>query len=727
MRILILADSGTFNSIEIAANSEKFINWWDDSDIKQVQCVECYAAIEIAEHLKKAGCTIKIENFVNRDRSGSDAVVFVGKSVIECEGFTMPDGSKDGSFHSFMHNNSRYVLIWGNDFSGTLHAAFEWLSSLGFRWYTPDENGTIIPTVTTIPDSKRHLNYDYRTRGCYNEFIDDDNPGLLDWAVHNCMNMLRVNKLFNPWGVKKRGLSIMSGGHEIFYKYLNPNSQYPYDVGDRSTSDRDRSAGNRDRSGKIMKSDPYAGTCQTVDGSDMAEFTYFDAHPEWFALIDSIRSSRDENIRATEGYYTGDNFCTSNTDAVAELAKNMLESLKTGDYKFCDYLNLWAYDNGTWCECENCKNTGNLSRRMLILAYNINKIFEIAYENRETGRRVKLVVPIYHETLEPPDVSLPDDFDYEHIIITYFPIERCYAHNIDDISCTETNLQLKKLYEKWAASSESNYSGDIFIGEYYNVSSFASLPFIFADSMINDIPYYFKTGTRHLYYMHISARNWGMLMLNNCVLAGLLKDTCFNVEEFHNEIYSNYYPATGEIMKNFHNLLKKASLNSKYLKHYQFSKDGRKLSLIGMISEKEKFPLKHCKFDSRINDPNNSLSFVETMVYLERAAVIIDDAEGTANGVELERIKIEKMRFDYGLKVMRFIYNYTILRIAINNQEKQKSTEYFKILEELRTELRKITKPLEEMKYECPWYENAYKATWHEKSYEELRLELLGN
>ncbi len=718
MRFLILADSGNFESVEKAAFSEKTINWWDDKDFRQQNCVECYAAIEISEHLKQAGCTVIVKNAKTGDRSCFDAVLLIGKSTVECEGFSTDKEGRDGTYKTLSHNSFRYVLVWGSNCYGTLHASYEWLASIGFRWYTPDKNGTIIPNNISITDCEQELDYDYRTRGCYNEFIDDDNPGFLDWASRNGMNMLRVNKLFNPEGVKKRGLSIMSGGHEIFYKYLNPNTEYPYNTGDRSANDRDRSG---------KPDDTFMGTGLRQKENSKKMVTYFDAHPEWFALINGKRSSRDENIRATEGYYTGDNICTSNAGAVKELAKNMLESLNTGDYRYCDYLNLWAYDNGTWCECENCINTGNLSRRMLILAYDINKIIKKAYKNGETGRRIKLVVPIYHETLEPPDIQLPDDFDYEHIIITYFPIERCYAHNIDDESCTETNLQLKKLYEKWTDPKNGYYAGDIFIGEYYNVSSFASLPFLFTDSMMNDIPYYFRTGTRHLYYMHISARNWGMLMLNNCVLSGLFKSINFDIKEFFNELYSKFYPVTGEKMKKFHEFLKKASVNSKYLKHYQFAEDGSKLSLIGKIVEEEKFPLKHCKFNSRTNDPNNSLSFSETMDLLEKASVFIYEAEQEATGIESERIVIEKMRYDYGLKVMRFIYNYTILRMAVDNHKKEKVYEYFNILEKIRIELMEISKPLEEMKYECPWYENAYKATWHDKSYEKLRLELLRN
>ena len=702
MNFNITVNYGSFENIEKAANSEKLINWWDDRDDRQQYCVECFAALEIIEHLKSANFnyledraqtdklkfldSVEIEDTKSSHRS-TNLQILIGKTVISSMNNDIPLAGRDGAYMSFLADGVWNVWIWGENGFSTLRAAYEWLQSLGIHWYTPDKHGTHIPKVLNFKEEEIVINYDYITRGCYNEFIDDDNPGFLDWAARNGMNMMRVQHFLSPHSVKKRGLQIMSGGHDIFYKYLNPNSEFPYV---KETKDKKKS-------------------------------TYFDIHPEWFALIDGVRSPRDENIRATEGYYTGDNICTSNAEGVKELAKNMFVSMNEGSYQFCDYLNLWAYDNGTWCSCDGCKKLGNLSRRMLMLAYEINKIFKSAYDNGETHRRIRLVVPVYHETLEPPDIPLPDDFDYEYIISTFFPIERCYAHNIDDEGCTETNIRLKKVYEKWTDKFNGNYKGDIFIGEYYNVSSFASLPLVFTGTMKNDIPYYHRTGTRHLYYMHISARNWGMLLLNNCVLAGYLKSIKFDMEEFLDNFYTAFYPKTGKLMREFHNTLERASVNMKYLKHYQFTEGDKKLSLIGEITKEEKFPTKHCKYDYEIDDYNNDISFVETMKVLEKAKIQLEWALSTSYDVENDRINMEKMRFDYGYKVMNFIFHYVQLRLEVDKNNIEMIKRIFKKTESLRSELLEIKKPLEEMKYECPWYDNAYAATWHEKTYNELR------
>lgn len=692
MKYTVTADYGLFENMEKAASSENIINWWDDRDQRQTYCTECYAAMEIINTLELANY-IYIGDRSQEDQYNIDEIeylrILIGKTVVSRVKKDLLQAGPDGAFKSFLKDGVWNVWIWGDDGVSTLRAAYEWLQSLGVCWFTPDDNGTYIPKNLDLTEKEIKIDYDYKTRGCYNEFIDDNNPGFLDWAARNGMNMLRVQHFLSPHSVKKRGLQIMSGGHDIFYKYLNPNSKYPY-------------------------KDKLENECNT----------YFDMHPEWFALIDGKRSSRDENIRATEGYYTGDNICTSNKDGIKELAKNMLVAINTGSYQYCDYLNLWAYDNGTWCSCENCIEIGNLSRRMLMLAYEINNILKKAYENGHTHRRIKLVVPVYHETLEPPNISLPDDFDYEYIISTFFPIERCYAHNIDDANCTETNSRLNKVYKKWTDKVNGNYKGDIFIGEYYNVSSFASLPLVFTGTMTNDIPYYYKTGTKHLYYMHISAKNWGMLLLNNCILAGYLKSIKFEKEKFLKNLYSVYYPQTGKIMREFHRILESASVNMKYLKHYQFTDGDKKLSLIGEILKQEKFPTKHCKFDYETDDYNNDISFVETMKKFSEAKLKLEIALTNASGIEKERILIEKMRFDYGYKVMDFIFNYVKLKYEIADNNESEIKHLFEKTELLRIDLLKINKPLEEMKYECPWYDNAFRATWHDKSYDELRKKL---
>lgn len=677
MRILITVNKGNFSSIEEAAVAERQINWWDDKDRDRCVCCNCHAAIELKEHLSLVGAEIVLGEDLDQS---CDVLILIGSDY-------SPDdykAGKDGTILARNRDKRLVINMWGESYKAGLFSAYHWLESLGFSWLLPDSKGNFIPEHLSLKEEYVEIDYDFRTRACYNEFVDDENIGFLLWASRNRMNMLRVNRFKNSHYVKKLGLDIMGGGHEIFYKYLNP------------------------------------AHIASEDGK-----TYFDLHPEWFALTKGIRSNKNENIRADEGYYTGDNICTSNKEAVSELAFNMMEAFSSGNYKHLEYLNLWAYDNGRWCECSECVKTGNLSRRMLFLAYDINKIFKKSYDDGVMKRRIKLVVPVYHETLEPPDKPLPQDFDYENIIATFFPIERCYAHDINDPVCTESNSLLLKKYNGWIKESGSNYKGEIFIGEYYNVSSFASLPFIFTKTIKNDIPFYYRTGTRHLYYMHISTRKWGMLYIANNLLAALMRNIHTDSSKLIEDMCRRMYPSVHAEIRVFHEQLEMASANSKYLKHYQFSAEEKKTSLISQITEKEKFPLEHCKYNDRTKNPENSVSFTETMEILQNAESMIENLSKKVIGAEKSRVEEELMRFNYGYKVMQFIFFYTGLRMAEETEDKSTTKKYFELTEQLRSELISIKEPLSEMKYECPWYENAYKATWHSSTYEEYRKRFL--
>ena len=117
-------------------------------------------------------------------------------------------------------------------------------------------------------------------------------------------------------------------------------------------------------------------------------------------------------------------------------------------------------------------------------------------------RRVQLSSPAYLETLSPPTRPPDRGLDPDVCSVTFFPYFRCYAHALADPSCTEINRRLAPSYEGWASGPARATIGPLAIGEYYNVSYFASLPLVFAHAMGADIPWYFRSGARHFHYMH---------------------------------------------------------------------------------------------------------------------------------------------------------------------------------------------------------------------------------
>ncbi len=675
MKWLIKVDTKQYKDVYEGNSDQANINWWDELDKRAITCTECFLAIDLETQLKRYTNDVSINNLDKK----ADVIILIGSICNQNDNSLV---GEQGAVKIKKINEIWYISLYGQSREGTINAVYYFLSLIGYKFYNTDDFGNIVPKQINFNETSEVYNPDYITRGCYSEFMDDTHNGFINWMTRNHINFLRVKHYTNHYELKKRGISLLAGGHEVFYNYLNPNK---------------------------------------TDYKNPNKKTYFDNHPNWFPLIDGKRSNRDENLRATEGYYTGNNICSSNKDGVHELCQNIIQSLIDGDYKFCDYLNFWAYDNGTWCQCNDCEKTGNYATRMLLLAYQLDKEIKVARSEGKIKRNIRLLVPVYHETLEPPIIDLPEDFDYQNIIATFFPIERCYAHFINDENCTETNSHLKKLYDKWAVTPNRKYQGEIFIGEYFNVSSFAAMPFLFPTIINHDLPFYYVNNTRHFYYMHITSLEWGMLTVNNYLIAKILSDTKVNSSLVLSNYYKDVFPVSEKLVNEFHNKLEELSKNSKYLKHYQFEKEGKsKKSLMWEVFEGELFPLTHCKFNEQSTDLNASYSMTKTMELFDEAKEILKVIVDSCDNCEIKAVMLEKQRFDYGYSIFYFLFNLVQLRLAHINSDKEAMISKLKITEQLKSELLLIRRPLEDAKYEClNWLDNAYTATWVAGRYED--------
>ena len=254
--------------------------------------------------------------------------------------------------------------------------------------------------------------------------------------------------------------------------------------------------------------DPYApGDDYIGDTNGDDKLTYFEAHPEWYGLRGGKRSDSNNSE-------FGDNYCTSNADATREFAKNIIQSLIDGRYRYVDIFGFWMMDNNKWCECENCKKIGNYTDRLFSVIHAVNKEIRKAIREVRLKRNVQLSSLAYLGTIYPPTHPLPDGFDYDNFSMTFFPIERCYNHTLADPSCTEYNRRLAENYLAWTTGQGRYYTGTMFIGEYYNISYLKSMPMLYTRMMAADIPWYYQTGTRHFHYMHTPTSLWGTWTLN---------------------------------------------------------------------------------------------------------------------------------------------------------------------------------------------------------------------
>ena len=331
-----------------------------------------------------------------------------------------------------------------------------------------------------------------------------------------------------------------------------------------------------------------------------------------------------------------------------------------------DVFNFWPLDTGKWCQCEKCKQLGTPTDRLFLLLHTVMKEMQEAEKQGRLLRRVDITGPAYMETIEPPTRPLPSDFNYDRISITYFPLQRCYAHAFADPKCTEVNSWHCDSYLTWMAGKEDHYKGAMYIGEYYNVSSLKSLPLVFINVISTDIPWYYQNGARYFHYMHSPTRLWGTWTLNQYLLSKLLWNTKVDSDDIVDEYFANYYPTTSKTTRDFYECIEKAVGNIKAIKHSVKLSDNTSYSLHGSLSAavrtaKDKeltlFRTEHLKYDRYESSLNDGPDMTEMIGFLTEARKQIDASiVNCRDAVELQRLLEDENRFSYGEATLNLYY-----------------------------------------------------------------------
>ncbi|MBR2374516.1 MAG: DUF4838 domain-containing protein [Lentisphaeria bacterium] len=428
---------------------------------------------------------------------------FLSRSALQDDiSLTMKIDPVLGQDEFLLLGQRKYILSAGSE-TALLYGSYEFLRQLGFRFFSPDPWDTVIPErISELPEIDYRFKPAFALRGFF-AVEKRDTPEFLLWMARNYMNLWTCNvnnmELCGKLGMKLRG-NPPSGMHRLFEDYLPPEK-------------------------------------------------YADKHPEYYCLH---KGKRHFEMKGVEAAY---NICTSNLSAASELAENIAADLgPEGNLANVSVLVFASFDNGTWCECEECKKQGNYTARLLKLADKCLKIIK-----QRVKREIFLIIPAYHETLSPPDLPMPDGFDYEHIAVEFFPIERCYAHFFDDPECPANNF-LKQHYEAWTELKKFR----IFVCEYYNVSTFASAAFVFDDFISHDLKFYQTSGTGYINYMHVSTALWGELAMTNCAFASAAAGVEFDRSDF---LFKRYGTAA-DTMNEVYEKLRRVSRISKPFFHY---------------------------------------------------------------------------------------------------------------------------------------------------------------
>ncbi|MHC4122233.1 MAG: DUF4838 domain-containing protein [Planctomycetota bacterium] len=725
VKITILVNPGNFAGIEEAAISEEKVDWWDEDLTDDRACTECFAAMELSRFL--AACLDLDKNNIKLEKpdklpEGGDVFVLGSREsnslITELGTAKNIELKTDESFciHAFTESGRVITIIEGKDRVGTLYGVYTYLEQLGIRFYglgdkLDPNTGKVVPVTnliqeghsgkeeiksansykvpshgTVLPEKAVELprdlniieNPSYFTRGFWAWENGHGNEEFSLWMARNKMNLWAAADK-RVYLLKKLGMKLIDGGHTIQKMFLNPNGEYPYN--------HPKFDGGEDK-----PIDPYPVSNEYTGAvNEKGQLTYFGAHPEWYGLYDGKRS---DNI----GENFGHNYCTSNEDATKELAKNLVKSLISGEWKYGDVVNFWMLDSerakANWCECQNCTRQGSCTDRILTVAGAVLKSIKSARKQGRLNRDIHLSTIAYQETLETPSKPLPLDFDYDNFSVTFFPIERCYVHPLVSPKCTEINQFMLENYSAW--TSNDYYKGAFFIGEYYNVSSTKSMPVVFTNIMAADIPWYYETGTKHFNYMHTPTRRWGTWTVNQSLLAKLLWNHKFNVNEFLNDFYELYYPTTTVHMRKFYNYLEKGLSNIKAFKHlvYSAKSDDSFYMLRRNLADEnaEIFAIEHLKYDTQQVDINSGPSILKMIDNMKKARKQIDTAiEKCDDTMEQERLLEDEQRFEYGEMIAFFYHHLVKTAIFHRKGDKDSATNDFKYVEQYAQKLRKVT------------------------------------
>ena len=200
--------------------------------------------------------------------------------------------------------------------------------------------------------------------------------------------------------------------------------------------------------------DYIAGFCHTFTETFCSAETYYDAHPEYFALHNGIRTS--------------DQLCLTNPDVLRVVTDEVLALLRErhDPNKSIQIISLTQADNQKYCTCKNCaaldRENGSHAGTMITFVNAVARAVKAAgYDN------VALDTFAYRYTRTAPTNVVPDD----NVIVRLCSIECCFGHTLDDASCPKNKAFMQDLAD-WSRICRRLYIWDYAINYARTVGVF---------------------------------------------------------------------------------------------------------------------------------------------------------------------------------------------------------------------------------------------------------------
>lgn len=277
--------------------------------------------------------------------------------------------------------------------------------------------------------------------------------------------------------------------------------------------------------------DYISNFCHTLTTQFCASETYFDEHPEYFALHMGTR--------------VPDQLCLTN-EKVYEIVRDEVMALLQAKHNPDDsvqIISLTQHDNQKMCQCEDCKKldneNGSHSGTMISFVNRIAKDVKAAgYEN------VAIDTFAYQYTRKAPSKVVPEP----NVIVRLCTIECCFAHALDDSSCTENAALITDLAD-W-----SRICNRIYVWDY--TTNYANTLGIFPDfgTLQKNIQVFYENNVAGVYeegnyYMAQCDGEFGEL--RSYLLSKLMQNPYIDYDAYMNEFLEAYYGAGWESIREF--------------------------------------------------------------------------------------------------------------------------------------------------------------------------------
>ena len=355
------------------------------------------------------------------------------------------------------------LYIVSQETYGLVFGVYEYLRQLGgisFCDYAPA--GEDIPSSETFGhqplDVLRNPRFTHRSLQASNRYPKEDILSYLDWMAKNGFNRLLLHATIDPsvipWEevrkwllpeMEKRGMELELGRHS-FARFLN-------------------------------------------------KATYFQEHPEYFALLDGKRGETEAQLA----------WCLSNPDLQEEVAKNLISYIEQNpEIRLFDF---WPNDGvDPVCECESCRafstvegaseewkehlygahfgarGTNPQKARAYLRFANI-----IAEKVAAVRPEARLRYLAYVDVTEPP----PDDQPHPNLDFCVTMYWQCAKHALNDPDCF-INEQYARALEAWTQRVGKER---VYLYEYYmGMGCWRSLPYPTITTMFADWQWFEQIG-----------------------------------------------------------------------------------------------------------------------------------------------------------------------------------------------------------------------------------------